>query len=123
MKLMHGNNISWFYLTNKSDITELLSILNDKSTLALDTETYPLSHLSPNASALDPHTSKIRLVQLNYIGNKIPYIVDVLKIGVEEVRELIKEIGKETVLKVIHNARFDIKQIRRIYLLSDFMIA
>ncbi len=63
MNLINGADISFYYLTTKSDVNKLISIIkeNKLDIIALDTETYALKKYRDKASALDPHTSKIRL--------------------------------------------------------------
>lgn len=113
MKLMHGTDISWQYITNLSDIPPLINLVKSKPRLALDTETYALYDLyKDKASALDPHTSRIRLIQLNWDNNYLPIIIDVFKIGIEPLQPFIEELAKPDILKLFHNAAFDLKQFR-----------
>ena len=77
--------------------------------LAVDTETYiDESKLKP--SALDPHSSKISLIQVNFTGG-VPTIIDVIK--VKDCSYFIDKIMlNKDIIKVFHNASFDIKQFK-----------
>lgn len=78
----------------------------------MDTETYPLSEeYGEKASALDPHTSRIRLIQLAW-PTGIAQIVDVKRLGVENCAGLIEDLLNPELVKVLHNKKFDLKQFK-----------
>lgn len=110
MELMKGSDISWYYLTRLEDISILTSLLDSKYRLAIDTEVKVLPLIG--ASVFDPHTSRIRLIQINWDGNNQPMIVDVDKVGIDNLKPFVEYIASEKFLKVIHNATYDLKQFR-----------
>lgn len=86
--------------------------LQNQTLIALDTETYPLSsEYGDKASALDPHTSRIRLIQIAW-STGIAEVVDVKRLGVENCAGLIEDLLNPNLTKVLHNKKFDLKQFR-----------
>ena len=105
-------DIDCWYIDTEEELNDLVDVLIYKGYLACDTETYvDLSKI--NASALDPHSSKISLIQISWQDNICPYIIDVIRIGIEGCKRLIDEVFMNPdIVKVFHNARFDIKQFK-----------
>lgn len=101
MGLIKGQHISFYYITEEDELGSLIDKLKEVSILGLDTETKVVVN---GGSALDPHTARIRLIQLNWLGNDHPYVIDVDRVNCMPLIEAIQPI-----LKVIHNAQFDLK--------------
>lgn len=100
------------YIQNPSELKQLEEGLKNQTLIALDTETYALTEqYGEKASALDPHTSLIRLVQVAWTGG-IAQIVDVKKLGIENCSGLIRALMNPGLTKVLHNKKFDLKQFR-----------
>ena len=100
------------YIQTPSELKQLEKELQSQTLIALDTETYALSeHYGEKASALDPHTSRIRLVQIAWEGG-IAQVVDVKKLGVEACSGLIQALMRVDLTKVLHNKKFDLKQFK-----------
>ena len=64
--------------------------------VAIDTET----------TGLDPHSDRIRLVQLARPDHQ-PIIIDLFKLP--PARQLLKPVFENEAIKVLHNAKFDLK--------------
>ena len=112
MKKNLKNKTSYTFIKTSKDLNAYTDyLLTFANLLAVDTETY-IDESKLNPSALDPHSSKISLIQVNFIGG-IPTIIDVMEIGVLKCFYFIEKImmNKE-IIKVFHNASFDIKQFK-----------
>jgi DNA polymerase I-like protein with 3'-5' exonuclease and polymerase domains len=110
MKLIKTSDIDVYYVTEDKDISSVISFCKEHEELAVDTETYiDITKLNP--SALDPHSSKISLVQINSINNKTPYILDFISLS-KEAKELFNKevLMDKSIRKCIHFAQFDLKQ-------------
>lgn len=104
--------IDFYYLTKPEELSNLVKLIEAQSLLACDTETYPdREKYGIEAEGLDPHTANIRLIQVNWIGNEIPYLVDLKKLGIESCIPLIKAICA-CPLVCFFNMPFDNKQLR-----------
>lgn len=115
MKITKTEEIDLYYITTKEDLKETVSFLKDKDLLSIDTETF-VDVTKLNSSALDPHSSIVSLIQVNSIDNKIPFVIDLLEIGIEEARIFDKEIlQNKNIRKVIQNAPFDMKQLYKTF--------
>ena len=105
-------SIDFYYINSKQDLNLLVDVLKQQTILAVDTETY-IDLTKLDASALDPHSSLISLIQVNYPNNKVPYIIDVISIGIQNCCRFIQEIMlNEQITKIFHNASFDIAQFK-----------
>ncbi len=110
MNLIIGKDIDFYYITDSKYLDSAINILNKQELLGVDTETYALfSVFNDRASGLDPYTSDIRLIQINYLGNKSPYIFDILKIGKDKIQPLIDLLNNPSIEKVFFNSSFDLK--------------
>lgn len=110
MKLIKTLDIDVYYVTEDKDVSSVISFCKQYDLLAVDTETnIDLDKLNP--SALDPHSSKISLVQVNSIDNKCPYILDFISLSTESKELFNKEVlMNNKIRKIIHYAVFDNKQ-------------
>ncbi len=83
----------------------IASLANKTGPFGLDTETAPLGAYAHHPRAgLDPHLSKIRLVQI-YAGGEHVFVFDMYRIGFEEIAEIWR------FPMVAHNAVFDLKHL------------
>lgn len=99
-------------INKKEDLVNYTNyLLSFSSLLAVDTETY-IDETKLNPSALDPHSSKISLIQVNFEGGT-PTIIDVIELGSKNCKYFIDNIMlNESIIKVFHNSVFDIKQFK-----------
>ena len=94
------------YITTRKELDALLLELEGRPLLAMDYETYAdVETWGPQASALDPHTLVARLLQINWPGNAIPYVVDLR--GLDWPSEIGDIWLDSSVRKVCFNARFE----------------
>jgi DNA polymerase I-like protein with 3'-5' exonuclease and polymerase domains len=112
-KITRINEVSIRYIETKEELVKVVSILKEEEILGVDTETY-IDLSKSFSSALDPHSSLISTVQLSRSTDKIAYIIDVITIGIDNCKCLIENIiVNKSILKVFHNASFDMKQFKR----------
>lgn len=104
--------ISYLYVTKVEDIQSVINMVSQVEILACDTEVRADFDKHPKATWKDPHTSKVRLLQLFNEDWDEPVIVDVLKVGIENTMPLVEELAKPKYIKVFHNASYDLKVIR-----------
>ena len=78
------------------DLETLIDFYASAQVIALDTET----------TGLDPHAGQIRLIQLAMPGQQ-PMIVDLFKLP--QALQLLAPVFKNEAVKVLHNAKFDLK--------------
>lgn len=69
--------IKFIYITTLEDYNTAIKTLCACPELAMDTETYALKQYGSRASALDPHTGRISLLQLKGRKGKT-YIFDII---------------------------------------------
>lgn len=104
--------IEYTIVDTKAKLKECIEDLNQFKEIALDTETYqdPNKPVSPYGFS-DPHTNKIRLVQLKGETSSI-YVVDIKSFEEEELNTFKAFLSQENKTWVIHNAKFDYKMIK-----------
>lgn len=113
LKPIIGKLIDYFYIQTKEELDECVTLLETKDILYCDTETYPLYDIYGSKAVWnDPWTARIRLFQCNYPGNFAPYVIDILKIGVDNCGSLIRLLVNKAIRKVFHYSIFDTKMIR-----------
>ena len=129
MTIQLGEEISFHLVTTPEELNELVQLLQGCSLLALDTETSVIWEYRQDprlqkwtAKALDPHTSQVRLIQLNPEGNPIPWVVDLWAFGMEGGRltpeglqalsPLVDVLMDPSIRKIIFNKKFDLKMLR-----------
>lgn len=88
------------------ELEELFCNSNEDFYVALDTESYPLSQYGDKASALDPHTSKVRLISLYWDR---PIVIDCRWVDPVPLLEFLRDHHIEC---IAHNAMHDMKAIR-----------
>jgi len=114
MPLIKGKKLNYYYLDKPEHIPKLIEIYETQDLIAVDTETYVLSDLYKKCSALDPHTSACRLLQVNYPGNSKPHVIDCQKIGLENVQPFVDRIFADPKKrKLAFNFVFDLKIIKK----------
>ncbi len=113
MQLKQTLEIDFYLLHEPEDIILLAEKLSSLTLVAFDSETYPLVELyGGRASGLDPHTGRQRLWQFNWEGNRTPYLVDLLKVGLDNLSPLIEQLKREDLIKLAFNMSFDRKMTR-----------
>ena len=84
------------YITDLAGLDKSIDILKSKKMVGLDTET----------SGLDPHSNQLLLIQ---IGDKRDqFVYDVHSLG-KDINRLSEILSNESILKILHNAKFDLK--------------
>lgn len=113
MQLIQAKDIDFYYVTTAAGVEQVVQIMDEHKLYAIDTETYPLfDQYGDHASWRDPHTSRIRLIQVNVPNNNVPWVIDVLAVGREGLSPLIAQLQQEDRRKIIHNATYDLKQFK-----------
>jgi len=85
---------SYHYITNDEDLNRAIAPLEKAKVIAIDTET----------TGLDPHSDKLRLIQIASYGHPT-IIIDCFKCNVK----LLQPLLTDEAVKVFHNAKFDIQ--------------
>lgn len=89
------------YIETAQQLKDNLHLISGSSRLGLDTET----------TGLDPLLSKIRLIQIS--SGVETLVIDVFKVGKDAVSSTLRPIlESKDILKVLHNAKFDLKFIK-----------
>ena len=88
-----------YYVTEEEEAIQACKYLNQKSILAIDTET----------TGLDPLSDKVLLLQ---IGDKQEqFVFDIYQLG-KSIAPVLDVLAQEDVLKILHNAKFDYQFIK-----------
>lgn len=90
-------NISYKLITTPEEIPPIAEELRAQPVVGVDTET----------TGLDPHTSRLRLLQL--ATPQTSYIVDCFRFPPEQLAPLLELIAANQPIKIAHNAKFDAK--------------
>lgn len=91
-------NASVFKLITKVDeLSNVVEALRAEPVIGLDTET----------TGLDPHTSKLRLIQL--ATPQMSFIFDMFRLAPEQIKPVLDLIEAPRPVKIAHNAKFDAK--------------
>ncbi|WP_083260463.1 DNA polymerase (plasmid) [Cyanobacterium sp. IPPAS B-1200] len=85
---------SYELVENDEELLRAIALLENEKILAIDTET----------TGLDPHTSKVRLIQIASYGHKT-IIIDCFKCN----PKLIQPLLLNNAIKIFHNAKFDLQ--------------
>lgn len=93
--------MSYQLITTAENLPQIAAELRAQPVIGLDTET----------TGLDPHTSKLRLLQLATPDKS--YIFDCFRLQPGEMAPLLEIIAAEQPIKIAHNAKFDWKFLRR----------
>ncbi|MDX2040026.1 MAG: bifunctional 3'-5' exonuclease/DNA polymerase [Acidobacteriota bacterium] len=94
-------NPTYKLITDVDDLPQIAEELRAQSVIGLDTET----------TGLDPHTAKLRLLQLATPDNS--YIFDCFRLQPEQLSPLREFIETEQPIKIAHNAKFDAKFLQK----------
>lgn len=94
-------NATYKLITTAEDLPHIAEELRAQPRIGLDTET----------TGLDPHTAKLRLLQL--ATPDASYIVDCFRLSPEQLAPLCELITAEQPIKIAHNAKFDAKFLRK----------
>lgn len=94
-------DVNYKLITVADNLTQIANELCAQPMIGLDTET----------TGLDPHTSKLRLLQLATEQNS--YIFDCFQLSREQMAPLLDVIAADQPIKIAHNAKFDWKFLAR----------
>lgn len=113
MQITKGEDIDFYYITEPEDVEPVAKRLDQQSIFATDTEVEALhDQYGEKASWRDPHTSRVRLLQVAGEHDEIPYVLDVKKLGVENCRPVIDVLANPEKKKVGHAFKYDLKVIK-----------
>lgn len=113
MQLTIGEDIDFYYIIDHKDVQPIADILSKEEYLAVDTEVKMLhEEYGDKAHWKDPHTSRVRLLQISGYKNNVPYVFDVLKLGVKNLAPIIEVLMNPSIKKVAHNMKFDLKVLK-----------
>jgi DNA polymerase I-like protein with 3'-5' exonuclease and polymerase domains len=91
-------NASGYKLVTKiDDLSVMIEALRAEPVIGLDTET----------TGLDPHTSRLRLIQL--ATPQQAFIIDLFRLKPAEIKPVLDLIASPRPIKIAHNAKFDAK--------------
>ncbi len=85
----------------------LISSVGEMPQIAADLRAQPAIGLDTETTGLDPHTSKLRLIQL--ATPQTTYIIDYFRFQPEQLASLLEIITADQPIKIAHNAKFDAK--------------
>ncbi len=91
------DEVSYKLIETADDLLKAVEHLRAERLIGLDTET----------TGLDPHTSKIRLIQL--ATPKLVFIIDCFNFNLHQIGPLLDLIAANQPVKIAHNAKFDAK--------------
>jgi DNA polymerase-1 len=86
---------------------QLITTAGQLPSVAADLKTQPVIGLDTETTGLDPHTSRLRLLQL--ATPQTSYIIDCFRFSPEQLAPLLNVIAAAQPIKVAHNAKFDAK--------------
>jgi 3'-5' exonuclease len=99
--------INYHYVTDVEEARAILAEACKKDLLVVDYETYAdTDRHGKIASALDPYTLLARLLQINWLDNAEPFILDLQVVG-EKTKEQRIELWTNSAIKVAFNAKFE----------------
>ncbi|MEO6726977.1 MAG: DNA polymerase [Blastocatellia bacterium] len=90
-------NTNYRLITSADELPQIAEDLRAQPAIGLDTET----------TGLDPHTSRLRLLQL--ASPQTSYVIDCFRFATEQLKPLLELIAAEQPVKIAHNAKFDAK--------------
>ncbi|MFN0108190.1 MAG: DNA polymerase [Blastocatellia bacterium] len=90
-------SVNYQLITTAEDVPRIADELREQSAIGLDTET----------TGLDPHTSRLRLLQLATPNQT--YVLDCFRLQPEQLATLREVIEADQPIKIAHNAKFDSK--------------
>lgn len=90
---------------------QLIATAENLPQIAAELRAQPVIGLDTETTGLDPHTSKLRLLQLATPDKS--YIFDCFRLQPGEMAPLLEIIAAEQPIKIAHNAKFDWKFLRR----------
>jgi DNA polymerase I-like protein with 3'-5' exonuclease and polymerase domains len=92
---------SYKLITSADDLARAVNDLRSAPLIGFDTET----------TGLDPHTSKLRLIQL--AAPQASYVIDCFRFTVEQLKPVLDLLASPSPVKIAHNAKFDAKFLLR----------
>lgn len=95
------NAVSYKLITSVDDLTRAANDLRSAPVIGFDTET----------TGLDPHTAKLRLIQL--AAPQASYVIDCFRFTTEQLKPVLDLLASPNPVKIAHNAKFDAKFLLR----------
>src|SRR5574341_599976 len=95
------NAVSYKLITSVDDLTRAANDLRSAPVIGFDTET----------TGLDPHTAKLRLIQL--AAPQASYVIDCFRFTSEQLKPVLDLLASPHPVKIAHNAKFDAKFLLR----------
>lgn len=90
---------------------KLITVADSLPQIAAELRAQPMIGLDTETTGLDPHTSRLRLLQLATEQNS--YIFDCFRLSREQLAPLLEVIAADQPIKIAHNAKFDWKFLAR----------
>jgi DNA polymerase-1 len=100
------NGVQYDLITSASDIPRVAAALRLAPAIGLDTET----------TGLDPHTCRLRLLQLS--TPQQTFLIDLFEVPADSLAPVFAVLEQPEITKVAHNAKFDSKFLRKHYNVS-----
>src|SRR5438128_1670295 len=97
------NTPGYKLVTTPEELSQTLATLRAAPEVGFDSET----------TGLDPHTSRLRLIQL--ATQQAAYVIDLFRFTPEQLKPVLDLLAAPRPLKVAHNAKFDAKFLLRHY--------
>jgi len=94
-------DVNYKLITEAGDLAQATNDLRGEQVIGFDTET----------TGLDPHTSKLRLIQL--AKKQTSFIIDCFRLSRDQLKPILDLLASPRPVKIAHNAKFDAKFIMR----------
>src|SRR5262249_52668927 len=94
-------SIKYKLITNAGEVARAAADLRGEQVIGLDTET----------TGLDPHTSKLRLIQL--ATPRSSFVIDCFRLSRDQLKPILDILAAPQPLKIAHNAKFEAKFLMR----------
>ena len=91
------STLSYKLITEVNDLSSVIEALQGEPVIGLDTET----------TGLDPHTAKLRLLQL--ATPQTAFILDLFRLTPVQIKSVLDLLVAPRPIKIVHNAKFDAK--------------
>ncbi|HEY7183834.1 MAG TPA: DNA polymerase [Blastocatellia bacterium] len=95
------SDVVYKLITGAGELAQVANDLRGEQVIGFDTET----------TGLDPHTAKLRLIQL--ATKQASYIIDCFRLSRDQLKPILDLLAAPRPVKIAHNAKFDAKFIMR----------